>query len=509
MARDWIHRYRRTARLGLLLAVLQLGLPGLAQAPLPALGDGAEMSPSAERRLGDRIARSLYRDPAYLDDPVLAEYVQAIWQRLLAGARQRGELLPELEASFAWDVALGRDRSVNAFALPGGYLGVHLGLIATVASEDELASVLAHELSHVTQRHIARMIGRQSNQGPWVLAGLILGALAASANPQAASALMVGSQAAVVQGQLNFSRDMEREADRVGYGVMTQAGFEPRGFVTMFQKLQQANRFNDTGAFPYLRSHPLTTERIADMQARQELLPPAAATAPSMAHALVAARARVLSHTDVDSLRQAMKEADSPTFASQPVARQAGVLYGAALAASMLRETAAAVALGARLQTAVQSQVAAQRLARLLVAEIALAQGDAARARAVLGAGVGALAPAQRPELFAWARAMTATQQAPVVAAALRAWVGERPRDAQAWQLLAQAYTAQGMAQHAVRAEAEAYAVQFDYEAALNRLKAAQELARRGGPVDHIEASIIDTRTRQLEQTFREQSLER
>ena len=100
MARDWIHRYRRTARLGLLLAVLQLGLPGLAQAPLPALGDGAEMSPSAERRLGDRIARSLYRDPAYLDDPVLAEYVQAIWQRLLAGARQRGELLPELEASF-------------------------------------------------------------------------------------------------------------------------------------------------------------------------------------------------------------------------------------------------------------------------------------------------------------------------------------------------------------------------------------------------------------------------
>lgn len=507
MARDWIHRYRRSARLGLLLGALHLGLPGLAQAPLPALGDGAEMSASAERRLGDRIARSLYRDPAYLDDPVLAEYVQGIWQRLLQGARQRGELLPELEASFAWDVALGRDRSVNAFALPGGYLGVHLGLIATVASEDELASVLAHELSHVTQRHIARMIGRQSSQGPWVLAGLILGALAASSNPQAASALMVGSQAAVVQGQLNFSRDMEREADRVGYGVMTQAGFEPRGFVTMFQKLQQANRFNDTGAFPYLRSHPLTTERIADMQARQELLPVTPATPLTMPHALVAARAWVLSHTDVDSLRQAMKEADSTTFSAQVPARQAGVLYGATLAASLLRETAASWALWTRLQAMVQSQAAAQRLAKLLGAEIALAAGDAPRARTFLSPG--GTPPSPRPELLAWARTLTATGQAGTAAAALRAWVGERPRDAQAWQVLAQAYTAQGMSQHAVRAEAESYAAQFDYEAALNRLKAAQDLARRGGAVDHIEASIIDTRTRQLERLFREQSLER
>jgi len=198
------------AAVAVFFMAIQVGAPKTSYAQLPALGDGAEMSTSAERRLGDRIARSLYRDPDYIDDPVLGEYVQGIWQRLLQGARQRGELLPELEAAFAWDVALGRDRSVNAFALPGGYLGVHLGLIAVVNSEDELASVLAHELSHVTQRHIARMVGRQSAQGPWVIAAMILGALAASSNPQAASAMIAGGQAVAVQGQLNFSRDMER-----------------------------------------------------------------------------------------------------------------------------------------------------------------------------------------------------------------------------------------------------------------------------------------------------------
>ncbi|NDA99797.1 MAG: peptidase M48, partial [Betaproteobacteria bacterium] len=168
--------------------------PALAQAgrvpapSLPALGD-AELSSSAERRLGDRIARELYRDPDYLDDPVLAEYVQAVWQPLLAAARARGDLPADLEARFAWEIMLGRDRSVNAFALPGGYFGLHLGLLASVSSADELASVLAHELSHVTQRHIARLIARQDQQAPWVVGAMILGALAASKSADAANAL--------------------------------------------------------------------------------------------------------------------------------------------------------------------------------------------------------------------------------------------------------------------------------------------------------------------------------
>ena len=135
---------------------------------------------------------------------------------------------------------MGRDRSVNAFALPGGYLGLHLGLIAVVSSRDELASVLAHELSHVTQRHISRLTTKQNAQTPWVIGAMILGALAASKSPDAANALIAGGQAVAMQNQLNFSRDMEREADRVGFGVMSDAGFAPQGFASMFDKLQDA-----------------------------------------------------------------------------------------------------------------------------------------------------------------------------------------------------------------------------------------------------------------------------
>ena len=290
---------------------------------LPTLGDGSEMSSSVERRLGDRIAREIYRDPDYIDDPVLADYVQGIWQPLLAAARGRGDLSSELSERFAWELMLGRDRTVNAFALPGGYFGVHLGLLAVVSSRDELASVLGHELSHVTQRHISRVMAKQAQQTPWMIGAMILGALAASKSADAGSALIVGGQAVAAQNQHNFSRDMEREADRIGFGVMTQAGFEAQGFVSMFEKLQQASRLNDSGAYPYLRSHPLTTERIADMQGRQPLGAGNAPSAPpSIEHAIMTARARVLSNPGVDALRAIASVAPATSPTTAPLARR-------------------------------------------------------------------------------------------------------------------------------------------------------------------------------------------
>ena len=117
-----------------LIAILVLA-PSLSLAQLPTLGEGSDMTVSAERKLGERIAKEIYRDPDYLDDPLLAEYVQGIWQPLLAAARARGELSPELDERFAWEVMIGRDRTVNAFALPGGFLGVHTGLVGIVTSE--------------------------------------------------------------------------------------------------------------------------------------------------------------------------------------------------------------------------------------------------------------------------------------------------------------------------------------------------------------------------------------
>ena len=286
---------------------------------LPSLGDNADLTLAAERRIGDRIAVSIYRDPDFVDDPVLVDYVQSIWQPLKRAAQGRGELSPELDERFAWQFFLLRDQSINAFALPGGYFGVHLGLIAAVSNRDELAAVLGHEMSHVTQRHISRLMTQEARQLPWLVAAMVLGALAASKSPNAASAAIVGGQALAIQNQLSFSRDMEREADRIGFGVMTDAGFESRGVTSMFEKLQQASRLNDNGAFPYLRSHPLNTERIAEAQSRVQLAASSAAPLSQNAaqdaarmrllHAMMAGRARLLAAPGVDTQRMMVAEA--------------------------------------------------------------------------------------------------------------------------------------------------------------------------------------------------------
>ena len=497
----------------IILVVLSLsGTPAGAQSGLPTLGDAGDLTVGDERRLGDRIIRELYRDPDYIDDAVLDEYVNNLWQSLLAAARARGELSPELDERFAWAVLLGRDRTVNAFALPGGYLGVHLGLMGVVGSRDELASVLAHELSHVTQRHIARLMSNQGRNTPLMLGAMVLGALAASKNPAAAQALMVGGQALLVQNQLNFSRDMEREADRIGYGLMAPAGFAPQGFVGMFDKLQQANRLNDNGSWPYLRSHPLNSQRIADMQSRQPPGSSAAAPQAGKEDAMLAARARVLSNPGVDVLRQWLAEPQGTAFATLEPVRQAAVLYAAALAASELREPEAARKLLARLLESVRSDAPALRQAQLLSAEVELAAGQPEAALRALPTSSG------RPELLLRARALLQTPRARLkgdaemaqVAGRLQTRVATQPQDGGAWQLLASVWQAQGQGLRAVRAEAEAHAARYDYAAAVDRFKAGQDLARSShAPGDFVEASIIDTRLRALQSLLREQAAER
>jgi len=488
------------------LLALACALPApLVQAQLPTLGDTSEMNSSAERKLGERVARELYRDPDYIDDLVLDEYIHDIWQRLLDAARARGELTAELDDRFAWQVLLGKDRIINAFALPGGWLGLQLGLINVTATPDELASVLAHELSHVTQRHISRLTTQENRQAPWLIGAMILGALAASKNPEAGNAMMAGGQALAMQNQLNFSRDMEREADRIGFGVMTQAGYQPQGFVTMFEKLQQAARLNDNGAFPYLRTHPMTTERMADMQSRQQLAGRPAAPAPDLVHSMMVARSRVLSNPGVDGLHSYVGEAEGAQMGAAPRARQAGILYAAALASSKLREPAAASRLAGKLAVVTAGDERAARWARLLEAEVALAAGNAGPAAALNAASGG------RPEVLLSSQARLNSGHAADAAQRLQTWVAPHPRDAQAWQLLGAAHTAQGQTMRAIRAEAEAQVAHLDYKAAMDRFKAAQELARKAsaGGGDHIEASIIDSRARQVESLLREQALER
>ena len=519
---------------------------GHAQSTLPQLGDDQLMSIAAERKLGQRIARDIYRDPDYLDDAVLGDYVQRIWQPLMRAARQRGDITPELQERFAWQVMLARDRSVNAFALPGGYLGVHLGLIAMVANRDELASVLSHELSHVTQRHIARITSKQSQQAPWLLGAMILGALAARQNSDIAGAVITGSQAASAQSQLNFSRDMEREADRIGYQIMQDAQFNTQGFVGMFDKLAQANRINDNGSFPYLRSHPLTSERVGDMQSRLQLNAPAPAAAANMdtalEHAMVVRRARILANPSVDALRSEVAQTEndirkvSASNAGNAGAAQAMLpasLYAGALAAFKQRDVAlaqrwsdrarelmasmplsqslpAAASIGSALSrtagptnaSASSATTYALQTLALLQTELAMAQNAPTRALDLLRPWLGGAVP-ERAVLLQWARsashpsAAKADQQMAIEA--LQLWLTDKPQDAAAWEAISALYSVQKYTLRAIRAQAESRVAVLDYTAALDRFKAAQDAARSGANTDHIELSIIDSRARAVQ----------
>lgn len=481
---------------------------------LPALGDTAELTASAERRLGDRIASSIYRDPDYLDDPVLGDYLQGIWQPLMTAARARGELGAELDERFAWDVMLIRNRTVNAFALPGGYLGVHLGLISVVESRDELASVLAHELTHVTQRHISRLMSKQNQQMPWMLAAMVIGMMAASKNPDAANAAIAGGQALAVQNQLNFSRDMEREADRIGFGVMADAGYDRQGFATMFDKLQQASRLNDNGSYPYLRSHPLTTERIGEAKSRLQLEGPgpadttaaASASQARVLHAMMAGRARVLGNTSVEALRTVLSEAQRVGAAAALTPREAGALYAGALAASRLREHGQARSLADRLKTTATASPSMVQAVELLSLETDIAAGRASQA-------VRLSSDNSRASVLLQSQADLAAGRPQDVSERLQTWVTIHPRDAMAWQLLATAQGQQGQTLRAIRSDAESRVAQLDYGAARDRFKAAQDLMRSGrdtgsGASAHIDGSIIDTRTREIDQLLREQALQ-
>ena len=525
----------------ILTGVLCAGLPppvALAQVRLPALGESAgdEFSIGTERALGEQIMREVRRDPAYLDDPPLRDYMERVWQPLVEAARKRGDISPDTARLLAWEVFLVRDRSINAFALPGGFVGVHLGLIAATGSSDELAAVLAHELTHVTQRHIARGIVNSQRTTLLSLAGLILGVLAASraGSSDGVQAAVVGSQAAAAQGQLNYSRDMEREADRVGFGVLTDAGYSAAGMSAMFEKLESANRLNDSGAFPYLRSHPLTVDRISEARARTAL---SAAPPPvdTLEHAVMGARARVLMDTSSDGLRRQRDRVaaiDAPGAAAASAEERLALWYGGALAMLLMGDTAGADAMVNKALQQLRSPELprVERAFRQLQAQVVLQRGDAAAALQLLSAPL--LQPASRWTLLLRGQAALALwQNKPAEVArcaspagcgdsmagykalrdsngALQSWLSLHPNDALAWSLLAQGEEALEQRLRAMRAQAEARAVLGDLGGAIDRLRAAQSLVRSGEANDFIEASVIDARLRQLEAQRRELAAE-
>jgi len=484
-------------------------LPVFAQNTLPALGDPEEdgFTVGTERKIGDQIMREIRVDPDYIDDPLLLEYLQSIWQPLVAEARKLGNISADIDSRFAWEPFLVRDPSVNAFALPGGYIGVHLGLIAMTATRDELAAVVAHELSHITQRHIARSIATSKRQSLLGLAAMMLGVLAASRSRSSdgVSAAIAGSQATILQGQLNFSRDMEREADRVGFGVATGAGFAPGGMASMFEKLEHGSRLNDTGGFPYLRTHPLTSERIGEAQARLGTAP-RVAPVNVLEHTVAEARARVLMDTRHDAMVR-LQSLDGDRVATT-LHEKVLSAYTSALASTQLRDWSRADASIATTLALVRGAPTpsprAERAVALLQADSLLARGAADRAAQVLQPYAG---ENSRPVLLALSRVALApsasadTRLLTQRANDLQTWVAVHPDDATAWTTLGQLWGRLGQPLRSLRADAEGRAALGDLQGAVDRLRAGQRIGRSGGSAggDFIDVSVIDARLRDIE----------
>ncbi|MEO7244445.1 MAG: M48 family metalloprotease, partial [Rubrivivax sp.] len=388
-----------------------------------------------------------------------------------------------------------------------------------------------------TQRHIARSIASSKRQSLLGLAALGAGLLAASRahSGDAANAVVAGTQAAAIQGQLNFSRDMEREADRVGLGVMSGAGFAPAGMASMFEKLEQANRLNDSGAYPYLRSHPLTTERIGEARsragdARRAPATGGAAPSPPVLHALMRERAQVLIDTGAGTLRRLQEggasEVASPSAGNvAPAAGAATVAlataYRQALASAWLRDapaTRTALAALRRRADAMSLDLTTQRALQALAVEAPLVLGDTPAAEAALpplvadGGRVATLLQAQ--VAVAQARLPNGAASPDAAAAAVRrstealqVWTADHPQDAVAWTQLGETADAAGQPLRAQRARAEARAASGDLAGAVDLLRATQRGARVGG-AEMIELQVIDARLRALDRELRERRAE-
>jgi predicted Zn-dependent protease len=210
---------------------------------IPDMGDpGADvLSTLDERKIGERIMHEIRRDPDYLNDWPIYDFLNAMERRLLQAAKkqQLGGANAQGSAAYSYEIFAVRDPSINAFALPGGFIGFHTGLLVAAETESEVASVMGHETGHVLQRHIARSLDKQGTNSIIALAGLVLGALAASRNPQAAAGLIQGGQAYAIQSQLSYSRDAEREADRVGFQILDASDYDVNGAPAFFQRLQK------------------------------------------------------------------------------------------------------------------------------------------------------------------------------------------------------------------------------------------------------------------------------
>ena len=467
----------RQAAFLLVLAML-VALPRASGQSLPDLGSAGDssLSPQLERRIGENIMREIrFREPSYLDDPEINDYLGNLGARLTQRA---------VGARYDFEFFALRDHTINAFALPGGFVGVHTGLITSADSESELASVLSHEIAHVTQRHIARMIGQQQQMQLPVMAALAAAILLGRARPDLASGAAAAASAGAVQTQLSFSRDYEREADRIGFQSLEAAGFDVRAMGTFFEKMQRGMRLSDDGTLPgYMRTHPITTERIADAQGRAAALP-YKQNLDSPEFQFVRAKLRADSGEPREAVAYFNGLVRDKRYPSETAAR-----YGLAL--SLLRAQRAADA-DAEVQR-LRATGGSGPMVEILAARVKLAVGDRTSAAALLAEAFKRY-PDSRPLLYAQAEALQETGRSQDALALLTQSIRLYPRDYRLFRLQAKIYSALGKRALQHQAQAELYYLQGSLPAAIEQL----QLARGAGDGDFYQLSMLDARLKEL-----------
>jgi predicted Zn-dependent protease len=476
---------------------------------LPDMGDpgGDSLSRLDEKKYGEMIMRQIRPDPDYSNDLPIYDFLNQMERRLLQAAKrlQLGGASEQGSGAYNFEIFAVKDSSINAFALPGGFIGFHTGLLTSAESDSEVASVMGHETGHVLQRHLARQMDKQTTNMMIALAGILLGALAASRNPGAASGLMQGGQAMAVNNQLSYSRDAEREADRIGFQILAASGYDVNGAPGFFQRLQKATGIMDSGVPSYVRTHPLTTDRIADMQDRARNIPNKNVPT-AVEFYFVKARARMEQSGSSSGMYDLKNTFEGLSKQATPGKQMEG-FYGLALIAQKqgkIDQAAGYLQQARNLASdasAPGSPIQRQSLSLdITVSELALAKGKNEEALQIAQATLKAY-PLSYAAGAAMMNAYLKLGRTNDAITWLKARTRAQPNEVVWWAMLSSAYDQAKNVPMRHFALGEKYALEGAWPSAIEQLK----IARSSGSADFYQASSIDARLREMQKQYQEE----
>ena len=442
---------------------------------LPDLGDISQsvLTPLQERQIGQQSMMQIRASRQFLDDPEVNDYLNQIGDRLVASSNE-----PALNFEFF----AVNDETVNAFAIPGGFIGVNIGLVLTTQSESELASVLAHEIAHVTQHHYARLLSATQNDGLTSMAAIAVAILAARNSPQASQAAIMGAQARSVQKQLDFTRLHEQEADRIGLELLQKSGFNIHAMPEFLQRLQRATRLLEGNAPNYMRTHPITSERVADIENRVSKQP-YRLIADSLDFQLI--RTKLIAHQKLtaDAISYFEHALTDKKFGN-PVAQRYGLVL------SLLRANDATRA--KQEMDTLRAQAQGNALLDTLTGQVIAAQKDDQATLSYYKTAV-QNHPQYRALIYDYAQLLIRTGQSELASHLLNDRISRYPADVTLYNLQAHAYQQLNKPLEQHQAQAYSYAWQGNIHAAIEQL----ELAKQAGG-SFYQMSTIESDLREL-----------